>query len=347
MKRIYIFIASVVLLLLIYLIYLVKNKKINIEYSIIGILSLIIIFLLSFSVKLLNKIAFFLGVAYPPSLIIVVIFLLGIFILLYITHILSKLTNEKKSLMQELVISQMNKFKKNSEILIILPAYNEQKNIESLILNIRKNYEYDILVINDGSTDKTAYILDNINCNHLDLTFNSGYGSALETGYKFAIKYDYEYIVQFDADGQHSIESISKLVKSIKESNNDVVIGSRFLENKNRYNTGFARKIGIILFRFIVRVITKKKMTDPTSGLQILKMRAFEFFSKNNRFPTKYPDADMILLLHKNDFKFSEISVKMYQNKEGKSMHSGVIKNFIYMVQMLLSIFVILISNKE
>ena len=122
MKKIYIFIASVVLLLLIYLIYLVKNKKINIEYSIVGILSLIIIFLLSFSVKLLNKIAIFLGVAYPPALIIVVIFLLGIFIILYLTHILSKITNEKKALMQEFVITNLSNYNKTSDILIILPA---------------------------------------------------------------------------------------------------------------------------------------------------------------------------------------------------------------------------------
>ena len=88
-------------------------------------------------------------------------------------------------------------------------------------------------------------------------------------------------------------------------------------------------------------------MTDPTSGLQILKRNVFEFFSKEDRFPTKYPDADMIILLHKNNFSFSEVSVKMHPNTEGKSMHNGLLKPIFYVIQMLLSIFVILISNKE
>ena len=103
----------------------------------------------------------------------------------------------------------------------------------------------------------------------------------------------------------------------------------------------------MLLFQFIIKIFTRRKMTDPTSGLQVLKRNVFEFFSKNNRFPTKYPDADMIVLLHKNKFRFAEVDVKMYPNKEGKSMHNGFIKPFIYVIQMFLSIFVILISGRE
>lgn len=346
MYKLFIFIAISIFLITAYLIYLVKTRKLKIEYSILWILSLIIILAFSFWVRLLNIIANFLGVAYPPSLIIIAVIILGIFILLNLTQILSKLSNDKKNIMQEFVIYKAREYQKKSNILIILPAYNEEKNIKRVVSDIRKKYNHDILVINDGSSDRTVDVLEELNCPHLNLPINSGYGVALETGYKFASKFKYEYLVQFDADGQHDVDSIGKLMSKIQEENLDVVIGSRFLNSKD-YKAPFARRTGMLLFQFIIKLITRKKMTDPTSGLHILKKDVFEFFSKQNRFPTQYPDADIIILLHKNRFKFEEINVRMYPSKKATSMHQGFIKPFIYLIQMFLSIFIVLISGKN
>src|SRR6056297_898742 len=181
MFRLFIFIYFVLLILFIYLIHLTKTQKIKTEYSIIWITSLILIFLLSFSAKLLNKIAHLLGIAYPPSFLIVVVFLVGIFILLHITKLITQLSDHNKINMQNIAISELKNFTKNSDILIIIPAYNEENNIGELIKSLQNYYDYDMVVINDGSTDKTPNILDELCCHHIDLPYTSGYGVALET----------------------------------------------------------------------------------------------------------------------------------------------------------------------
>ena len=332
--------------LFIYLVYLIKSQKIKTEYSIIWIVSLIVLSFLSFSVDLLNKIAGLLGIAYPPSLIIVVIFLLGILILLNLTKTITKISDRNKINMQNIALSHLKNYHKDSDVLIIIPAYNEENNIEDIVDFIQKNYNHDILVINDCSNDNTSAILDKLNCAHVDLPYRSGYGIALETGYIFSSQQNYKYVVQIDGDGQHEPQDIGKLIDEIENNDFDAVIGSRFLSEESSYTPSAGRKFGIIVMRFILSLVSHKKVTDPTSGFQVLNSSVINFFTKEIRFPTEYPDADMLLLLHKNNFKFKEIPVRMYM-KKGKSMHSGFFTGFNYSIQMLLSLFVIALTRTQ
>jgi len=346
MFKFYLVNGLVWLAILVMVVNYIKNRRLSIELSINWVLSIVFILLLSSTVTILNSISIFLGISYPPAILIVVAFYLGIIILLRLNINITKLQQSNKRLMQDLIINR-ELVAKQSDILIVLPAFNEEKNIAKVVNGIREKYDYDILVIDDGSKDKTSEIINSLNCFSISHSYNCGYGTTLETGYRFASRHDYGYIIQFDSDGQHSVDSIKQLVDSITKNNCNVVIGSRFLAQDGHYNPGIARGIGMTFFRFLVRAITKLKISDPTSGLQILDQSVFNFFSADNRFPDKYPDADMIIMLHKNGFKISEIPVIMYPNQEGKSMHSGILKPIFYMIYMILSIFVVMIRKER
>lgn len=330
---------------LFYLIRSIKNKTLAIEYSINWMISIILILIASSWVGLLNAVARFLRVSYPPALLIVFAFYLQIVLLLHFTKVLTKLSREKKILMQDFLISK-TKFRKNSDVLIVLPAYNEEKNLAKVVNDISAQYPYDILVVDDGSADKTSDIVMALPCFHITHSYNCGYGVALETGYKYAKQNGYDYVIQFDADGQHDAESIGQLYNYLSKNKLDVVIGSRFLAKDGHYKAGVARSIGMSVFRALLRLIIKKKFSDPTSGLQIINRDVINFYTSENRFPDKFPDADMLILLHKNGFHVEEIPVMMHPNSEGKSMHSGIIKPILYMIYMTLSIIVIVIRNE-
>lgn len=324
----------------------IRNKRIAIEYSVNWVLSILLILVITSSVGLLNKAARFLGITYPPALLIVLTFYLQIVMLLYFTMLLTKLATEKKILLQDFLITNAS-YTKTSDVLVLLPAFNEEKNIASVVQEISNSYSYDILVIDDGSSDRTKFILNELSCMSISHSYNCGYGVALETGYKFAHKHAYDYVIQFDSDGQHDVGSIGQLFERISKTDDDVVIGSRFLAKDGHYNAGVARNFGMQIFRFLLKIVLNKKYSDPTSGLQILNREVIDFYTTGNRFPDKYPDANMILLLNLNGFNVSEIPVTMYPNSEGQSMHSGFIKPFIYMVYMALSIFIVMIQPRN
>ena len=121
---------------------------------------------------------------------------------------------------------------KKDKVLFVIPAYNEEENIENVLKEIKRDVNYaDILVINDCSKDNTAEIVRNNNVKCIDNVFNMRYAMAVQTGIKYACKNGYDYVIQFDADGQHIAKEAEKLYKKLKESNSDIVIGSRYLIN--------------------------------------------------------------------------------------------------------------------
>lgn len=225
--------------------------------------------------------------------------------------------------------------------LVVIPAYNENERIGIIIDKINDSVsDIDILVVDDGSTDDTAETVRNHGAEVISLPFNLGYGAALETGYKYAYENCYRYIAQMDADGQHEPKCISDLLKPLKEDKADLVIGSRYLKDCG-YKTTFARKIGTIIFSKIATFLSKKKITDPTSGFQAMNRKVIEFFV-NGFYPTDYPDADVLILLNRLGFRILEIPVIMYSNeKNKKSMHSGIFKPLYYNFKMFLSIIMV------
>jgi len=204
--------------------------------------------------------------------------------------------------------------------LVVIPAWNEQESISEVVSKIQSlAFPLDILVIDDGSSDNTALRAREKKALVVSLPFNLGYGAALQTGFIYAVDNNYDYLIHLDADGQHDPSSLPALFKEIKESDADIVIGSRFLKNSAYLNT-FSRKIGVYIFRSIIKLITKQDITDPTSGFQALKRKAFKLYSEI--YPSDFPDADVIIASYFCSFKIKEIPVKIYPKPSGKSMHS-------------------------
>ncbi|KJU86630.1 family 2 glycosyl transferase [Candidatus Magnetobacterium bavaricum] len=231
----------------------------------------------------------------------------------------------------------------DSLILVVLPAYNEQDNIADVIDKIRTStMTHDILVVDDGSTDSTQTVALDKGVEVIRHTINLGYGGALQTGFRFAIDKGYDYVVTLDADGQHDPKYICNLFDAMQENAANVVIGSR-IKDKD-YKMGFARSIGAFVFSFITMLYTGKRFTDPTSGFQLLDKNVLSYLSKGDNYPLDYPDANIIMLLHKNRFTVVETPVRMYERISGKSMHSGL-KPILYVLRMLLSIVMVIIRR--
>ncbi|MHB8769970.1 MAG: glycosyltransferase family 2 protein [Syntrophales bacterium] len=227
-------------------------------------------------------------------------------------------------------------------VVIIIPAYNEAGRIADTIKGIRRFTDADLVVINDGSVDGTSVEAHNAGAVVIDLSSNLGYGAALQTGYKYALRKGYDFAVQIDADGQHDPSSIRLLIEPVVNNDVDVAIGSRFADLGN-YKAPFVRRLGMYFFAAITSVITGRKITDPTSGFQALNRKVMDFYA-SEAFPVDYPDADVIVMLHRKGFRFKEVPVLMH-NAAKPSMHGGVVKPLYYIFKMCLSIFVTLIRK--
>ena len=229
-----------------------------------------------------------------------------------------------------------------TKTIIIIPAYNEEKNITGVIRGIKSIVpDVDILVINDGGKDRTGEIVLELGERVVNLPYNMGYGAALQTGFKYALNRGYRYAVQIDADGQHEINDIPKLLKVVLDGEGDVAIGSRFL-NGGRYKSPIIRRVGMLVFGWLASVIIGQKVTDPTSGYQALNSNAIRFYA-SDYYPVDFPDADVIIMLHRAGLKIKEIPVAMYPNPQ-KSMHAGL-KPLYYIFKMFLSIFLTLLRK--
>jgi len=231
------------------------------------------------------------------------------------------------------------------KILIIIPAYNEEKNIEDTVNSIinLNNPNIDYIVINDGSTDNTLNVLIDNNYNFINLPINLGIGGAVQTGYKYALYNNYDIAIQFDGDGQHNSEYISSLVEEI-ENGNDLVIGSRFVNSMEGFKSTKMRRFGIKILSSLIKLCTDKKITDPTSGFRACNRKIINLFSLN--YPNDYPEPDTIVKIIKKDFKVKEIPVIMNERKKGKSS-INILKSIYYMIKVSLSIIISSLSTKE
>ncbi len=205
--------------------------------------------------------------------------------------------------------------KSTKELLIIIPAYNEEKNIEKLLDQLEQpeiaNIA-DVLIMNDASSDATNWIVKGRNYNIVTHVFNLGYGSALQLGYKYAIRHGYEYVIQMDADGQHDVCNIPVIYKALKTKDEngkcpDIVLGSRFMEGSSQFPVSFAKKLAWSLFRGMIYMGTKRRVADPTTGLQGLSRRVVIFYSQYNHFDDKYPDANIIMQMLLLGFRLVEV----------------------------------------
>lgn len=224
------------------------------------------------------------------------------------------------------------------KVLVIVPAYNEEKNIESVINELKQTVpEYDVLVVNDCSTDDTSRIAKSIpGIKVVDLPNNLGIGGAVQTGFIYADRNGYDYAVQVDGDGQHIPGEINKLFKVMRENNCDMVIGSRFLGTES-FKTTRTRRMGIKLFYYIYRLLLNIKITDGTSGFRAYNKKSIHYLAQN--YPEDYPEPEVIILMKMKGFSICETGVQMRERTHGKSSITPV-KSVYYMIKVILSIII-------
>ena len=218
------------------------------------------------------------------------------------------------------------------KILIVIPAYNEELNIERVVSNLINNYpQYDYVIVNDGSTDKTGVICRKHGWNLIDLPVNLGLTGAVQAGMKYAVKHGYDAVLQYDGDGQHRAEFIEKMKEEMVSSNAEIIIGSRFVSEKKPSSL---RMLGGNIISMIIKLSTGQKITDPTSGMRLSGKNVLLEFSRDINYG---PEPDTISYLIKQGVKVEEIQVYMDERIAGES-YLNVIRSIKYMVLMSFSI---------
>ncbi len=231
------------------------------------------------------------------------------------------------------------------QILIVSPANTAAGRVGRVVRDVTRALPMaDVLVVDDGSADRTAAEASEAGAITLSLPVNSGYGATLQTGYKYGVRHHYDVIGQIDGDGQHQGEYLPVMLEALRQADADLVVGSRFLDRDGHYRPSLARQVGIGLFARVASVVTRQHISDPTSGFQLMRIGVARFFC-SEVYPTDYPDADILILLHRAGFKVLEVPVKM-RPSSGKSMHSGH-RSLYYVYKMTLSILVTLLRPRS
>ena len=221
-----------------------------------------------------------------------------------------------------------------SDVLIIIPAYNEESNIERVVDHLVQNFpQYDYVVVNDGSKDKTGEICRKRGYNFLDLPVNLGLAGAFQAGIRYAYKKDYEWAIQLDGDGQHRPDYVGDMKKKIDEGY-DIVIGSRFINEKKPMTM---RMLGSNLLEFAIRLTTGSDIKDPTSGMRMFSRKMIREFAMGLNYG---PEPDTVSYLVKQGAKVAEVPVIMDERISGTS-YLTPIRAAKYMTQMLVSILLI------
>lgn len=230
------------------------------------------------------------------------------------------------------------------KVLIIIPAYNEEQNIERIVDDLTANYpQYDYVVINDRSTDGTEKILKRRKYNYISLPNNLGIGGGVQCGYIYAVENGYDIAIQLDGDGQHDPAYIEKLIEPIINKQADITIGSRFLEKKG-FQSSALRRFGIVILGSVVKLCSGVTVTDATSGFRAANREATEFFSRN--YANDYPEPEAIVSSALNGFSIKEIPVMMRERTGGVSS-INVRRSFYYMIKVSIALLICRIGTRK
>lgn len=221
--------------------------------------------------------------------------------------------------------------------LIIIPAYNEAENIVKTVEAIKEKAKgFDYIIINDCSTDRMKNICEENGYNVINLPINLGIGGAVQTGYKYAYNHDYDIAVQVDGDGQHDPEFLNKMADYLIKHNLDMVIGSRFIECEG-FQSSKLRRIGIIFFSKLIKILTRVEITDPTSGLRMVGKNVISLFAQD--YPRDYPEPESVVAVIRRNMRVEEIPVVMKEREGGVSSIS-MKKSVYYMIKVTLAILI-------
>lgn len=221
--------------------------------------------------------------------------------------------------------------------LVIIPAYNEEGGIVKTVTDVVENAkDFDYVVINDCSKDNTLKICREHNFNAVNLPVNMGIGGGVQTGYMYAYRNGYDIAVQFDGDGQHNASYLTEMSEKLVKEQLDMVIGSRYIEKEGFQSSGM-RRLGIRYFTGLIKLLTGKKITDPTSGMRMINRKIMKQFSEE--YPKDYPEPESVVTILKEGAKVEEIPVKMNAREKGVSSISPS-KSIYYMVKVSIAVLI-------
>ncbi|MBE5940065.1 MAG: glycosyltransferase family 2 protein [Lachnospiraceae bacterium] len=221
--------------------------------------------------------------------------------------------------------------------LVIIPAFNESESIVSTIKDIKENApDFDHVIINDCSVDNTYQLCVDNGFNVVNLPINLGIGGAVQTGYLYAYQNGYDLAVQFDGDGQHDAKYLDVMAKELEESRAAMVIGSRFID-KQGFQSSSVRRLGIRYFSFLIKLLTGKKITDPTSGLRMCNREIIKMFA--DVYPKDYPEPETTVKVLRHKMLVKEIPVVMRAREGGVSSITPK-KSIYYMFKVTLAIMI-------
>jgi glycosyltransferase involved in cell wall biosynthesis len=221
--------------------------------------------------------------------------------------------------------------------LAIVPAFNEEASIGRVIDEIRAlDPVFDIVVIDDGSVDRTAAVASDRGVYVVRLPFNLGIGGAMQTGYRFALEHGYDVAVQIDGDGQHDPRELPKILAPVLDGRADLVVGSRF-GAEGEFRSSPARRVGIRLFASIVSAVVRQRVTDTTSGFRAVNSRGIALFAAD--YPHDYPEVEATVMCVKHKLRLAEVPVRMRERSGGRSSITAF-RSVYYMTKVLLAIFV-------
>ena len=229
-------------------------------------------------------------------------------------------------------------------VLIVVPAYNEEDNIEKVIRDfedLKSRYKnVDMLVINDCSKDMTEPKLQKLGVDFISFPINLGIGGAVQSGYQYARKNHYDIVIQVDGDGQHDMSYVPQMVEILKSGQADIVIGSRFIK-KEGFQSSATRRMGINLLSTLIKLCTGKKIYDVTSGYRAVNKKFIDIYAEY--YPDDYPEPEAIVAAVMNRGNIQEIPVVMRERENGVSS-INLRKSIYYMIKVSLAILVCRIS---
>ncbi|MGQ9662042.1 MAG: glycosyltransferase family 2 protein [Kiritimatiellia bacterium] len=238
------------------------------------------------------------------------------------------------------------KNKETPRVLCLISCHNEQGRVGQVVREVWAALPFaDIVVIDDGSTDDSTAEATAAGAIVLRHVTNLGAGAAQETGYLYAIRNGYDYVLHLDGDGQHPAEKLPDLLATLRQTDTDIVIGSRYAVPGYKDGTPFVRELGHRLFAGLLCLLTGARVTDPTSGFRGFTRRALALFSEG-AFPSDYPDSDVLLMAHLCGLNIREIPVRMRPRNGGVSMHSGL-RPIYYGLKMIFSMFIVLLNWRQ
>lgn len=221
--------------------------------------------------------------------------------------------------------------------IFLIPVYNEEENVASLLEELRSFFpKADVCFINDASRDRTINVLRECDCYYLNLPCNLGVGGAMQAGFMFAYDNGYDYAIRIDGDGQHPPAECSRLIERMGQGDMDMVVGSRFMGMQS-YRSTWYRQAGIFGLMAMLSLACRKRITDPTSGFQMVNRAAMCYFA--NEYPVDYPEPESLALLRRQGYRFCEVGAVFRARQKGRSSikHWGTVY---YMFKVSVALFV-------